>query len=127
MNVIKEFYIQSFQQQMPHIEKAFRWRLKTIPPGERIGSVTFAISALIGLMGSLCFAGAMLVGIQPDIIASPTAYGFHPYLIPVVVFIICLLFYIGYYRLILNKHEEAEILEQQAEKRGLTFPEATNN
>ena len=41
MNVIKEFYIQQFKQQMPAIEYAFRWRLRTIPLGERIGSVTF--------------------------------------------------------------------------------------
>jgi hypothetical protein len=46
MNVIKEFYIEQFHEQMPQIEKAFRWRLKTIPAGERVGSVTFAICAL---------------------------------------------------------------------------------
>jgi hypothetical protein len=42
MNLIKEFYIQQFQKQMPQITRAFRWRLKTIPAGERFGSVTFA-------------------------------------------------------------------------------------
>ena len=127
MNVIKEFYIEQFQQQMPQIENAFRWRLKTIPPGERIGSVTFATSALIGLMGSLCFAGAVLVGIQPGIIAGPTAYGLRPYLIPIVVFIICVLSYIGYYRFVLNRRKEAELLERQAEKIGLPLAATTNN
>jgi predicted membrane channel-forming protein YqfA (hemolysin III family) len=123
MNVIKEFYIEQFQQQMPEVEKAFRWRLKTIPPGERIGSVTFAISSLIGLMGSICFALAVLVGIQPNIISKPAAYGFQTYLIPILVLIFCLLFYTRYYRFTLNKHKEAEVLEQQAEKIRTTLPD----
>ncbi|HXX77292.1 MAG TPA: hypothetical protein VEI53_02295, partial [Ktedonobacteraceae bacterium] len=33
MNVIKEFYIDQFKQQMPAIEQAFRWRLMTMPEG----------------------------------------------------------------------------------------------
>src|SRR5881398_2301481 len=64
MNVIKEFYIQQFKQQMPAIEHAFRWRLETIPLGERIGSVTFMISFLNVLIGSLCLAGAAFIGTQ---------------------------------------------------------------
>src|SRR6266571_991381 len=57
MNVIKEFYIQQFKQQMPVLEHAFRWRLRTIPLGERIGSVTFMFGYLNALIGSLCLAG----------------------------------------------------------------------
>src|SRR5947209_4402014 len=41
MNVIKEFYIGQFRQQIPQIERAFRWRLKNIPAGERLGSTTY--------------------------------------------------------------------------------------
>ncbi|HXZ04752.1 MAG TPA: hypothetical protein VEH81_07950, partial [Ktedonobacteraceae bacterium] len=52
MNVIKEFYIDQFKQQMPAIEQAFRWRLSTMPKGERIGSVTFMIAALNAFIGS---------------------------------------------------------------------------
>lgn len=122
MNVIKEFYIQQFQQQMPRIESAFRWRLSTIPPGERIGSVTFAISALIALMGSFCFAGAVLVGIKPGILTNLGGFGALPYLISIVVFLIVLLVYIWYYRRSLNKHKEQEILEAQAEEIGITLP-----
>jgi 8-oxo-dGTP pyrophosphatase MutT (NUDIX family) len=122
MNVIKEFYIQQFQRVMPQIEQAFRWRLKTIPPGERIGSVTFAISALIAVVGSFCFAGAVLEGIKPQIITNPGAYGVQPYLIPLAIFVIILLLYIWYYRRSLSKRKEAEILEQQAEKIGIPLP-----
>ena len=122
MNVIKEFYIQQFQQQMPRIESAFRWRLRTIPPGERIGSVTFAISALIALMGSFCLAGAVLVGIKPGILTNPSGFDAPPYVISIVVFLIVLLVYIWYYRRSLNKHKEQEILEEQAEEIGITLP-----
>lgn len=126
MNVIKEFYIQQFQQQMPRIARAFRWRLNTIPPGERIGSVTFAISALIAVMGSFCFAGAILVGIKPGILANPSAAGVLPYVIFIVVFLIVLLGYIWYYQRALNKHKEQEILEKQAEDIGILLHELTH-
>ena len=123
MNVIKEFYIQQFQHHMPHIEHAFRWRLKTIPPGERIGSVTFAISALIAFMGSFCFAGAVLVGMKPEILANSGVSGVEPYVIPLVVFVIVLLAYVWYYRRALSKRREAEILEKQAKIIGISLPE----
>jgi 8-oxo-dGTP pyrophosphatase MutT (NUDIX family) len=126
MNVIKEYYIQQFQREMPTIERAFRWRLKTIPPGERIGSVTFAISALIALMGSFCFAIAVLVGIEPEIITNPGGYGAQPFILPLVVFVIVLLLYIAYYRRALSKRKEAALLEQQAEKIGLSVPAPAN-
>lgn len=123
MNVIKEFYLQQFRQQMPRIEHAFRWRLRTIPPGERIGSVTFAISALIAVMGSFCFAGAVLVGIKPEIIANPGAVGVQSYAISILVFLIAMLGYIWYYRRSLNKHKEHENLEKQAKEIGISLPE----
>lgn len=119
MNVIKEFYIQQFQQDMPQIECAFRWRLKTIPAGERIGSVTFAICALIALMGSFCFAGAVLVGIMPKIIASPSVAGVYAYVISIAVFLIVLLLYVWYYRRSLSKRKEQEVIEKQAEEIGI--------
>lgn len=122
MNVIKEFYIQQFQQYMPHVEQAFRWRLKTIPTGERIGSVTFAISGLIALVGSLCFAGAVLMGINPEIIAHPSAYGGQAYLVPAVVFVVVLILHTWYYRRSLSKKKETMILEKQAENIGISLP-----
>jgi hypothetical protein len=122
MNVIKEFYIQQFQQSMPHIERAFRWRLKTIPPGERIGSVTFAIGSLIALVGSLCFSGAVLEYIQPGVIANPGIDGVQPYIIPTIVFLIVLLLYIWYYQRVLNRHKEAEILQKQAREISISPP-----
>src|SRR5258708_38026913 len=40
MNVIKEFYMEQFKQQMPAIEHAFRCLLRTLPPSKRIPSIT---------------------------------------------------------------------------------------
>ena len=56
MNVIKEFYIRQFQTKIPSIEQIFRWRLKTTPAAERFGSVTFVMSYLVAVVGSLCIA-----------------------------------------------------------------------
>ncbi len=122
MNVIKEFYIRQFQRQMPQIEHAFRWRLKTIPPGERIGSVTFAISALIAVMGSFCFAAAILVSMNPNIIAHPGDTSIQAYLISLATFVIILLIHIWYYRRALSKRKEAEIIERQAREIGIALP-----
>jgi hypothetical protein len=119
MNVIKEFYIQQFQRHMPQIEHAFRWRLKSIPPGERIGSVTFIISTLIAFMGSFCFGGAVLVALKPDFIVNPGGGVVATYLIPLAVFGLALLIHIWYYRRALSKRKEAEILERQEKKMGI--------
>jgi hypothetical protein len=123
MNVIKEFYIKQFEQDMPHIQQAFRWRLKTIPAGESIKSVTFAISALIALMGSICLGTAVLLGLAPEVVVNPGSAGPIPYLVSAVVFLAILLVYIWYYRRSLSKNREREVIEKQAEAIGLSLPE----
>ena len=123
MNVIKEFYIRQFEREMPQIGLAFRWRLKTIPPGERIGSVTFAISALIAFMGSFCLAGAVLIAMKPQILSKPGATNVLDFGIPLLVFVIVLLAHVWYYRRALSKHKEAEILKKQEKKIDISLPE----
>ena len=120
MNVIKEFYIKQFEQDMPHIQQAFRWRLKTIPAGESIKSVTFAISALIALMGSICTGAAVLLGLAPEVIVNPGSAGAIPYLVSAVVFLTILLLYIWYYRRSLSKNRERTVIKRQAEAIGLS-------
>lgn len=61
MNRIKEYYLKHLIPQVPDAAVAFHWRLRTIPRGERLGSVTYWVSLTIALLGSLCFAGAFLV------------------------------------------------------------------
>src|SRR6266516_1957746 len=113
MNVIKEFYIQQFQRQMPRIERAFRWRLKTIPAGERLGSTTFIVCSTVALLESVCFAGAAFVGTNSVPILSG---GVYPYIIAVVIFAIALFLNVLYYRHSLNVHNEQSVIEEQAKE-----------
>ncbi len=119
MNVIKEFYIQQFKQQMPAIEHAFRWRLRTIPLGERIGSVTFMFGSLNALIGSLCLAGAVFIGTEQlfsELGASILAG---------MVFVIAILLHIFYYRRALSKRSEAEVIHEEAAEIGVVLPKTT--
>jgi len=107
MNKIKEFYLDQFKQQMPAIEHAFRWRLATMPKGERIGSVTFMIAALNAIIGSLCFAGAaFIVTEQP--LTGPGAFT-----LALAIFIIAVLVHIFYYRYALSKESDIKVIQKQ--------------
>jgi hypothetical protein len=119
MNVIKEFYIQQFKPQMPAIEHAFRWRLKTIPLGERIGSVTFMISYLNALIGSLCLAGAVFIGTEQPFTSLGAS------ILSGIVFVLAMLLHILYYRRALSKRGDAEIIREQAVKMGVTLTKTT--
>ncbi|HZC07986.1 MAG TPA: hypothetical protein VE338_20285, partial [Ktedonobacterales bacterium] len=63
-HVIKEFYIQQFIDEIPNIEQAFRWRLATIPSGERPSSDTSFVLYPIAALCSLAFGVAALIGDQ---------------------------------------------------------------
>jgi hypothetical protein len=113
MNVIKEFYIRQFQQQMPGIERAFRWRLKSIPAGERFGSTTFIVCFTVALLESVCFAGAAFVLANSAPLFAGQVY---PYLIAMVILAGVLLLNILYYQRSLNKRNEQAIIEEQVEE-----------
>ena len=116
MNVIKEFYIQQFRRQMPRVERAFRWRLKSIPAGERFGSTTFVVCSTVALIESVCFAGAAFV------IANNVPFlstGVYPYMSALVIFAIALLLNIVYFRHSLNVHSELAAIEEEAEEIGV--------
>ena len=53
---IKEFYAKRF----PQLEEAFHWRAETLPPLNRVGSITFNLSLFIVLLDSLAFGGGVL-------------------------------------------------------------------
>src|ERR1700686_1195538 len=113
MNVIKEFYIQQFQQQMPRIEHAFRWRLKTIPAGERLGSTTFIVCATVALLESVCFAGAAFVWANNlPLLAGQVL----PYLIAVVILAGVLALNILYYLHSLNKRNDQAVIKEEVEE-----------
>ncbi len=113
MNVIKEFYIRQFQRQMPGIERAFRWRLKSIPAGERFGSTTFIVCFTVALLASVCFAGVAFVLANSAPLFAGQVY---PYLIAVVILAGVLLLNILYYQRSLNKRNEQAIIEEEVEE-----------
>ena len=116
MNVIKEFYIQQFKKQMPALEHAFRWRLRTIPLGERMGSVTFMFCYLNALIGSLCLAGAVFIGTE-QLFSELSAF-----FLAGMVFVIALVLHIFYYRRALSKRREAEVIGEEAVEIGVALP-----
>jgi uncharacterized integral membrane protein len=119
MNVIKEFYIDQFKQQIPAIEHAFRWRLATMPKGERIGSVTFMIAALNALIGSLCLAGAVFI-LTEQPLTEPGAI-----ILGVVVFFIAVSVHIFYYRKSLSKESDIKVIRNQEKDLETSLKEST--
>lgn len=117
MNVIKEFYIDEFKQQMPTIEKAFRWRLKSIPKGERIGSVTFMFAILNVFMGSLFIAGAVFFITEVPLSMTWAS------IIAVAVFIIAVLVHIYYYHISLSKESDAKTINNEITALDTAFKE----
>ncbi len=107
MNVIKEFYIDEFKQQMPAIEQAFHWRLTTMPKGERLGSVTFVIASLNAFIGSLCLAGAIFFITEQPL---SNAWAF---VLAAVVFILSTALHIYYYRRALSKEMDTKAINKQ--------------
>src|SRR5579859_4973323 len=68
--VIKEFYIQQFMEDIPNIEQAFRWRLATIPSGERPASDTSFVLYPIAVLCCLAFGVAALIGDQVRLVTG---------------------------------------------------------
>ena len=116
MTVIKEFYIREFQEQMPNITHAFRWRLKGIPAGERVGSATFIVCHMVGFIGSLCFAGCFFMANELLASIAPTTQFWAQSVLQsvvaaAVVFVVVMLWMILYYRKALSRKDEQKILD----------------
>ena len=109
MNAIKEYYIEQFKQQMPSIEKAFRWRLNTMPKGERVGSVTFMIATLNAIIGGLCIAGAVFISTEQPLSGTWAS------VVAGVVFILAVSVHIYYYRYSLSKESDIKTINKQVE------------
>jgi hypothetical protein len=127
--VIKEFYIRQFVKELPEIEHAFRWRLATIPSGERPTSDTSFVLYPVAVLGALSFGAGALLGDQ-------LLGGGHGYIIPSLHFalppwiagivtcgVVALLESLFQYSQ-LNANKELRILENQARQLGITLGEA---
>lgn len=116
MSVIKEFYIREFQEQMPTVQHAFRWRLSGIPAGERAGSATFIVCHMVGFIGALCFAGSVFMSDELLRANVPNtriaAFGiWQSLLLGFVAFLIVMVWMVGYYRRSLNAKDEQKMLD----------------
>ena len=58
MDLIKEFYIQELREKMPHLQRAFRWRVDTLPESGHSSGTTLFIGTVIALMGSFSLGAA---------------------------------------------------------------------
>ncbi|HEX8994536.1 MAG TPA: hypothetical protein VF812_00750 [Ktedonobacterales bacterium] len=127
--VIKEFYIQQFMENIPNIEQAFRWRLATIPSGERPSSDTSFVLYPIEALCSLAFGVAGLLGDQlrldahgPALLSAlPAAQ--EPLVVGALVAAIVALLEWAFYRSQLSVQYELKVLEQQALRLGITLEE----
>lgn len=128
MNVVKEYYIKHFDEKVTDVTDAFAWRLKTIPPGERVGSVTFVVTSIVAMLASLCFGTAAIIltevwlGVHgPSIFDLPqTAL---PYVSAIVVFLVSFALHIVYYRRSLSKRRDREAIRDAAKKHNIDLNE----
>lgn len=62
MNQIKAFYIANAAHFEPQqFSQAFRWRMETLPPAEKLWTIHFFSAALIALLNSLVYIGGGLL------------------------------------------------------------------
>lgn len=128
--VIKEFYIQQFVEDIPNIEQAFRWRLATLPSGERPSSDTSFVLYPIALLCSVAFGIAGLVGDQLRLDAHGAALlaslpaAQEPWVICALAIVIVSLGEWIFYISRLSVQSELKVLEQQALRLGISLGEA---
>jgi ADP-ribose pyrophosphatase len=53
MTRIKEYYIERLRPTVPDIDRAFMWRLATLPAGEKRGTITYLVCYTTAIIGSL--------------------------------------------------------------------------
>jgi len=118
MNKIKMFYIDQFKAQLPKIEKAFHWRLETIPAGEKFGNVTFLVCYTTAVLGCFCFALAAFL-LYPLTLGSflnplvPQVAGALSYVVAAIVWGLLLLWHVRVYRNAFDKTRNKKLLAKE--------------
>lgn len=133
MNRIKEYYIEHLRESVRDVDKAFKWRLKTLPRAEKRGTITHLVCYTTAFLGSLAYGLCVLLAgviigqqswLQKDAqsavpgMGQPQAdalvYGGFG-LLSLAVVLIALQLHNRYYRTKLNALQRAhEIAEQEA-------------
>ena len=113
MSLIKEYYIAQFTASAPGAARAFYWRLRTLPTGEKRTSTTAVVCGTVAALGSLCFGGAsVVVGLLtlPRLLGATEAAAL-AWAIAGVVFVVALiLFFRGYSHAFDRVREAAQTL-----------------
>jgi ADP-ribose pyrophosphatase len=83
MNRIKEYYIEHLRPSVPDIDRAFFWRLHSLPKGEGTQTITYLVCYTTAVLGNLCTSVAVLLagiyaGNQGWIGALASALGIGP-------------------------------------------------
>lgn len=131
MNTIKEYYIEQLQAENPNLDRAFLWRLSTLPRADKARTPTFMVSYTTATISSLCNAGAVailgvwlagtgwvqdaakLVGLSLD--PSWVSDGIYALsvLLGALVFLIAMRRLTGFYRRELDPAKREQAIEQQ--------------
>jgi hypothetical protein len=127
--VIKEFYIQQFVEDIPDIEHAFRWRLATIPSGERPTSDTSFVLYPVATLCAIAFGVAALLADQlasggQAFLVPGLNFSLEPWVVGVAAGGVVALIEWLFHRSQLSVVKELKILERQALKLGITLGEA---
>ncbi len=124
MNYVKEFYIREFKRHIVDVHKAFRWRLLTVPTGERAGSLSFYICTTVAMLGSFCFAAATIVlyeiwqhDTNDSMLHLPG--GYVPYVLAAGVFVVSMALHMTYFARTLSYRRDEAALAQAVEWFGL--------
>ncbi len=127
--VIKEFYIQQFMEDIPNIEQAFRWRLATIPSGERPTSDTSFVLYPVATLCAISFGIGALLADQlftggQALLVPGLSFSLEPWVVGVAVGSTIAMIEWLFHRSQLGVDKELKILEGQALKLGITLGEA---
>ena len=121
MNLIKAHYIKMFTPQYENLENIFHWKLRTIPIGEKAGSVTSLVCFTVAIIDSICFgAAAFFVYVIPFVPAGLEKIDSNSLTIgllaAVIVSLLAIIFQLLYYRRVFNKRKELERLAEEEAK-----------
>ena len=131
MNTIKEYYIEQLRKELPNIDEAFLWRMKTLPRTDKPGTPTYLVCYTTAFISSLCTAvaiatvggwlasngwiqsGAQAVGINPGQIWLDTgAYGLWGVL-GIVAFLVSMRWMTNFYKNHLRSNKRGQEIAQQ--------------
>ena len=103
MSKIKEYYLFHLRSEAPHLDKAFDWRLLSVPEVDRKFTVSYLMAHLVATLDSLSFGlgGFVLAELilnKNDGNAFSHPHDLIPYVVGCVVFATALTFQLEYYK-----------------------------